>query len=237
MDSPLLPTIRGGPRDLDESFADISIDSARSPNPPPTRSTQTTQLGSIGGSSIFGRPQPTRFLDETPDPPRALHSAGIVATSGSSTAGINGGRQKPRQSIFPPVGSSSKSSSTPASLLDSKGTDSRYPLTQSGSSNIGDRVAEPNQDQEELEGDMTILASSGDGEDGQQGAGVEVTDGLTVGERVQRDEKLKDSLYELRGMNDTFEVFLNALESARGHNEVCQYFLHLSVHDCFPLWG
>lgn len=41
-----------------------------------------------------------------------------------------------------------------------------------------------------------------------------------------RDEKLRESLYELREMNNVFEGFLSALEDARGHNEVC--FLSMS---------
>lgn len=35
-----------------------------------------------------------------------------------------------------------------------------------------------------------------------------------------RDDKLRESLYELRQMNEVFEGFLTALEAARGHNEV-----------------
>lgn len=39
-----------------------------------------------------------------------------------------------------------------------------------------------------------------------------------------RDDKLRESLYELRQMNEVFEGFLTALESARGHNEVSHSF-------------
>jgi hypothetical protein len=39
---------------------------------------------------------------------------------------------------------------------------------------------------------------------------------------AEREEKLRESLYELRQMNDVFEGFLGALEAARGHNEVCR---------------
>lgn len=37
---------------------------------------------------------------------------------------------------------------------------------------------------------------------------------------AERDDKLRESLYELRRMNDVFEGFLSALEAARGHNQV-----------------
>jgi hypothetical protein len=61
------------------------------------------------------------------------------------------------------------------------------------------------EDEEEAEGDQTIIA----GQEEQ-----------TAESRAARDERLKDSLYELRSINDTFEIFLGALESARGHNQV-----------------
>lgn len=60
--------------------------------------------------------------------------------------------------------------------------------------------------EEDGEGDRTVTI---DQEEEQTAAG-----------RAAREERLKDSLYELRGMNDTFEMFLGALESARGHNQV-----------------
>lgn len=39
-------------------------------------------------------------------------------------------------------------------------------------------------------------------------------------EDKDRDEQLRASLFELRNMNDVFDGFLEALESAKGHNEV-----------------
>jgi hypothetical protein len=37
---------------------------------------------------------------------------------------------------------------------------------------------------------------------------------------IDRDDRLRESLYELRRMNEVFEGFLGALEASRGHNEV-----------------
>ena len=37
---------------------------------------------------------------------------------------------------------------------------------------------------------------------------------------TQREDKLRESLYELRQMNEVFDMFLHALEAARGHNQV-----------------
>ena len=61
------------------------------------------------------------------------------------------------------------------------------------------------------------------------GEGDRTVNGLEAEERrqttVQRDEKLRSSLYELRQMNEVFDGFLGALEAARGHNLVsCSKF-------------
>ena len=37
---------------------------------------------------------------------------------------------------------------------------------------------------------------------------------------AEREEKLREGLYELRRMNEVFDSFLSSLEAARGHNEV-----------------
>lgn len=65
---------------------------------------------------------------------------------------------------------------------------------------------EDDQGEEAEEGDRTVTIDQ---------------DEQTPASRAAREERLKDSLYELRGINDTFEIFLDALESAGGHNEVC----------------
>lgn len=43
---------------------------------------------------------------------------------------------------------------------------------------------------------------------------------------AERDDKLRESLYELRKMNEVFEGFLKALEDAKSHNEVSGVFSH-----------
>ena len=63
-------------------------------------------------------------------------------------------------------------------------------------------------EEEDGEGDRTVTIEQEEEEE------------QTAAGRAAREERLKDSLYELRGINDTFEMFLDALESARGHNEV-----------------
>jgi hypothetical protein len=63
-----------------------------------------------------------------------------------------------------------------------------------------------------------------EGEDEVQ-EGADDNDDVTIHQRprvadAERDDKLRESLYELRQMNEVFDGFLIALEAARGHNEV-----------------
>ena len=69
------------------------------------------------------------------------------------------------------------------------------------------------------EDEVEAEAEEEDGE-GDRTVTIEQEEEQTAAGRAAREERLKDSLYELRGINDTFEMFLGALESARGHNEV-----------------
>lgn len=177
-----------------------------------------------------------------------MGSTGSSAGTGASASGYgngNGnpmdGRQKPRQSIFPPppLASSLRGSST----RPNDRPESRTPATSgfgsgSGSSrptfDYGHEDENENDDvdgQGDGDGDITILPSTSVSEDDQDESSTETRkqvkeeNGMTAEARMKRDERLKDSLYELRGMNDTFEIFLNALESARGHNQVSQFFI------------
>jgi hypothetical protein len=76
-------------------------------------------------------------------------------------------------------------------------------------------------------------ASAPDGVEEQETAEVEevgeeeveeMHDEETIHPRIvtsaEREDRLRESLYELRQMNEVFEGFLGALEAARGHNEV-----------------
>ena len=60
-----------------------------------------------------------------------------------------------------------------------------------------------------------------DGEEqNEEGEGDETVHYPTRVSNAEREDKLRESLYELRQMNEVFDGFLGALESARGHNEV-----------------
>jgi hypothetical protein len=119
---------------------------------------------------------------------------------------------------------SSKSDLPSSSTLESRSRKSIFgnphPLSSSNSFGSKRNQAEvmPEEDErgeeveeEEDEGDRTVI--------------IEQEEEQTAAGRAAREERLKDSLYELRGINDTFEMFLGALESARGHNEVSHHFL------------
>lgn len=180
-----MPTLRGMPRDMDDSFADLSLASAQSPMPPPRSAGGSSSSGPASGStSTHDRSEPAPKMMEK-ETPRNF---------------------KARQSVFPAPGSTSRPLGESTGSLGSSST-SKPPARS--------QLDEDEDEQEEDEGDVTIHASAEDE--------PEVADTETEG-RARRDERLKDSLYELRGMNDTFEVFLNALESARGHNEVSHFF-------------
>jgi len=90
-----------------------------------------------------------------------------------------------------------------------------HPLSASNSFGSKRNQAETMPEADEVEAE----AEEEDGE-GDRTVTIEQEEEQTAAGRAAREERLKDSLYELRGINDTFEMFLGALESARGHNEV-----------------
>ena len=59
-----------------------------------------------------------------------------------------------------------------------------------------------------------------DAGDAADGEGDETVHYAKRESNAEREDKLRESLYELRQMNEVFDGFLGALESARGHNQV-----------------
>jgi hypothetical protein len=84
-------------------------------------------------------------------------------------------------------------------------------------------------EEDELEGEAEVEEE--EEEEGDRTVTIEQEEEQTAAGRAAREERLKDSLYELRGINDTFEMFLGALESARGHNEVSCNLLYYASTD------
>jgi hypothetical protein len=108
-------------------------------------------------------------------------------------------KAKPRFSLFAP-----QSSVTKSSLMSSTSTAGALEEEEEEEE---PEAAEEGEGEGDGEGDQTIIAGQEEPVEESRGA---------------RDERLRESLYELRNINDTFEMFLGALESARGHNQVSQ---------------
>jgi hypothetical protein len=204
MDSPLLPRLRGNAQTIDETFGDISL-AADSPAPPVRPPPHQQQISRGPGlSSLLNRPPPTRRVEETPEAPQRLFGTGSeTSRHAAATSNINtkGPVKQPRFSLFAP--SSSQSERTKPN---------------SQSSGLARRQALTEEDEEEH---IDEEAEEGEGGEGDRTITIEQEEETATG-RAAREERLKDSLYELRSINDTFEIFLGALESARGHNEVFQ---------------
>ncbi|KAK4686002.1 hypothetical protein P7C73_g4128, partial [Tremellales sp. Uapishka_1] len=81
------------------------------------------------------------------------------------------------------------------------------PSARQVSSSTSSRSSHHEPEEEEEQGDETVLAEE---------SGRTQT---PLTSSVERDDKLRESLYELRSMNEVFEGVLGALEAARGHNE------------------
>lgn len=200
MDSPLLPRFRGNAQQLDETLGDMSLLPADSPahssvRPPPKQPLPSRGTGT-GMGSIFNRPKPTRQIEDTPELQRTISgaSSSSIASASSSRSTSQPG---PRFSLFGPKQSQSLQASASGS---SRSTREEQEAVVEDDEDVVD------QGEEEEEGDRTVTIEQEE---------------QTPASRAAREERLKDSLYELRGINDTFEIFLDALESARGHNEVC----------------
>jgi hypothetical protein len=125
---------------------------------------------------------------------------------------------------------SSKSDIPSSSTLESRSRKSIFgnphPLSSSNSFGTKRNQAEVTPEQHEADDEV-----EGEEEEGDRTVTIEQEEEQTAAGRAAREERLKDSLYELRGINDTFEMFLGALESARGHNEVSHYILQHASTD------
>jgi hypothetical protein len=116
----------------------------------------------------------------------------------------------------------SKSDIPSSSTLESRSRKSIFgnPHPLSSSNSFGSKRNQAEVEQHEAEDEVEAGEEEGD-----RTVIIEQEEEQTAAGRAAREERLKDSLYELRGINDTFEMFLGALESARGHNEVSHHFL------------
>lgn len=198
MDSPLLPTFRG--KSLDDSsdlLADLSLggsdgDDSFLPSP----------SAGHGQGSVNRLPPPTFLRKESNQSSGRTTREPLKSGDDDNDRGFHDvlppSKPKPRFSLF----------AAP-----------RAPPAE-------DRGVGDGEDEDEDEGDVTMHAGNrgadgeGEGEDGEDQtihAGLGRSGGQSA---VDREDKLRESLYELRSMNEVFDGFLNALEAAKGHNEV-----------------
>lgn len=236
MDSPLLPTHRTRPQPgLSHShlaedpslLADLSIEedddsflpsspirpsSSRSQlYPQPSRPAPTSRPGSASSShtdaGFRARQASSSRSGSISGGSAASHDEDTPQKPAPGRAGTRGGAtSKPRFSLFAPP--RPPSAEPPAE--DHSG----------GSADGGEQDGEGERDDEEGQEDEDEEA----GEEGEDqtihaGAGPSRAAARPVS-TGERDDKLRESLYELRRMNEVFEGFLGALEAARGHNEV-----------------
>ena len=222
-----MPTLRGHHADSSDLLADLSLmdgDESLMPasptagGPPPSTlfATSSNRADATAGSSRSHLPPPTflRGASRLTDP-----------DDGQAPLPEIPNKPKPRFSLFAPLrpaGDAARSrSSRPAPAREDPAV----------------REAEVEDDEDgEVEADQTIGPGQmrrGSGEDGAGSDDEEAEDGeegngeedYTIHARPkmtaeERDDNLRQSLYELRNMNEVFDGFLDALESARGHNEV-----------------
>lgn len=209
MDSPPLSKLMNNVEIGDESFGDLSLPSADSPAP-----LRTNTLRGTGFGSLLNRRPPTRNFEETPDATRTLSGRNNCVLS-SSTSGPGTGTDRSRKSLF--------------------GLNPSHSLKSSTSHSFGSRrepeaavMAEDDREEPEIEENEEEGEEEGDG-DGDRTVTIDQEEQQTAAGRAAREERLKDSLYELRGINDTFEMFLEALESARGHNQVSPHLVSIRL--------
>lgn len=151
--------------------------------------------------------------DETfafPDHPSAPRPASLQASHASNTSQTG-------QSYNEPFGQMSASS---RSIYESQNAQERAP----GKAKPAPRFSlfAPNQhhtQSNDQDGADDNERENHDRDNG-DGDGDETVHYPTRVSSAERDDKLRESLYELRQMNEVFDGFLGALESARGHNQV-----------------
>ena len=204
MDSPLLPQFKGN-ADLDTTnlLSDMSLSDPLSPSDS-MRHTGTMPVGKSAASASKIKQSAVNDDDTSTDR--------TTSATGSS---------KPRFSFFPRNDAqghegASGSNQHQASLTRSRSISPVKEAQENGSS--GQRAASPQRQGRggEFPDDDVRRDDDGDIEPVKQ---APVRRSSRMG-NAERDERLRESLYELREMNKVFDGFLGALEAARGHNLV-----------------
>ncbi|GFZ49085.1 hypothetical protein JCM24511_06835 [Saitozyma sp. JCM 24511] len=199
MDSPLMPTLHGrsmplSPGSPSALMGDLSL--ADDSFALPDRPAHPSASASGNPNALAGSQPPTASHSRTIDGSSLGHSISQAPATGTGKEQGNA-RAKPRFSLFAP---------------------------QSGGSAVSTGHAQRELD--DLEDDPE---DPGRGEErhfgSEEAEGIEAAEGETIHSSrpaqslEEREDRLRESLYELRQMNEVFDGFLSALLAARGHNE------------------
>ncbi|ORY25343.1 DASH complex subunit Duo1-domain-containing protein [Naematelia encephala] len=202
MDSPLLPTLRQ-PSSPSALLEDLTLD----PMSP--------------GASFTDTP-PRHLHSTTHSLSHSSLSSSSVRDEGVISSQITRGPSKPRFSLFAPHQPQPQSQQVNLNGSQQQASNLNLNGSQQGNGNgngYGMRSTSTISESEEKEDEDGHGEEQGQHEDEQDHTIHPSTTAMSTVTRAQRDDKLRESLYELRGMNEVFEGFLSALEAARGHNQ------------------
>ncbi|RXK42130.1 hypothetical protein M231_00487 [Tremella mesenterica] len=235
MDSPLLPTFRravqpSSPSENSISLADLSLASTSSPLPdPPSGSNGNHVPSQPSQHPITFSSSSTTSSSSHPYVPNENPKEEYEDEEDEETP-IKVKRQ-PRFSLF------AQPSQLPNSLGQSQYKSGRQSPTSSQTIRKDEtqhRAVSQDRQEKRFEEDGKILVERKDGKDedgnvsldederseGKEGMGGEEEEENTIHPSYrQKEDKLREGLYELKRMNEVFDGFLNALEAAKGHNE------------------
>lgn len=163
----------------------------------PDRPAHASASASGNPNAFAGSQPPTASHSRIIDGSSRGHSISQAPATGTGTEPGNA-RTKPRFSLFAPQsGGSAVSTGHAQRELD----------------DLEDHPEDPGRGEERHFGS-------------EEGEGIEAAEGETIHSSKpaqsseEREDRLRESLYELRQMNEVFDGFLSALLAARGHNEV-----------------
>jgi hypothetical protein len=195
----------------------------------------------LAGSPMITRPPPFALRSSSPPPASDLNLSRGPPPPPTFLRGVNSGREidaegplpvppvikpRPRFSLFAPLRPAGQLGQNRTAKPGTSDARARTATTstlaeEEGQQEVGDQTIGP--DQHRKQTDANDAAGDEGDEPGAEGEGkgdqtIHASAQITAEER---DDRLRESLYELRSMNEVFDGFLEALESARGHNEVC----------------
>lgn len=220
-----MPTLKGHLADSSDLMADLSLmdgDESFMPSSPATTRPPHFALRSTSPPSA---PRGSN-LSTRPAPPSLFRAAEANNRLDQQVQPQAASKPRPRFSLFAPLrpGGPAAGKSGPSSSRTAAKTSAVSKQQVEEEENVGD----------DFEGDQTIAPGQGhqdvddedevDADERQDGQGDPTIHASTKMSAEEREDKLRESLYELRAMNEVFDGFLEALEAAKGHNEVraCQ---------------